>query len=72
MKYWRVYYEWSWNEYGVDVNFEDTLKQLMIGETWREIEKKIVFGNMIIVKVEIKNQINEIVLNGKMKIKVLR
>ena len=43
-KYWRVYYEWSWNEYGVDVNFEDTLKQLMIGETWREIEKKIESG----------------------------
>ena len=41
MKYWRVYYEWSWNEYNVDVNFEDTLKQLMIGNKWQEIKAKI-------------------------------
>ena len=41
MIYWKVYYEWSWNDYGVDVYFEDNLEQLMIGKVWEEIEDKI-------------------------------
>jgi hypothetical protein len=44
MRYWKVYYEWSWHEYEADVYFGDELNILFRNESWGVIKHKIKRG----------------------------